>query len=70
MRNGATQLLQRSGSAAKELVEPQDEYAGAIAAAYEAGYAFHQRAVRESKMLLAWVLRPDYWNAEVPGEEL
>jgi hypothetical protein len=39
----------------------------AIAAAYETGYAFHRKAVRESMMLLAWVLRPDYWDAQVPN---
>ena len=69
MRNRATRLLQiRSRSTAEELIEPEDEYLGAIAAAYEAGYAFHQKAVQESEMLLAWVLRPDYWDAQVPDE--
>jgi hypothetical protein len=32
------------------------------------GYAFHQKAAQESKMLLEWVLRPDYWDAQVPDE--
>jgi glucosyl-dolichyl phosphate glucuronosyltransferase len=30
--------------------------------AYQAGYEFHQNAVRSSPELLAWVLRPDYWD--------
>jgi len=69
VRNRATRLLQiPSQSTAEELIEPQEEYLRAIAAAYEAGYAFHQKAVQESKMLLAWVLRPDYWDAQVPGK--
>jgi glucosyl-dolichyl phosphate glucuronosyltransferase len=34
--------------------------------AYRAGYEFHQSAVRSSPELLAWVLRPDYWNYRLP----
>src|SRR5262249_15308937 len=34
--------------------------------AYQAGYEFHQSAVRNSRELLAWVLRPDYWDYRVP----
>ena len=38
------------------------EYLKAIAAAYESGFAFHQKAVQESEMLPAWVLHPNYWG--------
>jgi hypothetical protein len=48
---------------------PQTKYLEAIAAAYESGSAFHQKAVQESEILLAWVLRPDYWDAQVPVRE-
>ena len=34
--------------------------------AYRAGYEFHQSAVRSSPELLAWVLRPDYWDYRLP----
>jgi glycosyltransferase involved in cell wall biosynthesis len=34
--------------------------------AYQAGYEFHQSAVRTSPELLAWVLRPDYWDYRLP----
>jgi glycosyltransferase involved in cell wall biosynthesis len=34
--------------------------------AYHAGYEFHQSAVRSSPELLAWVLRPDYWDYRLP----
>lgn len=33
-----------------------------VAAAYQKGYAYHQKQVRESPELLAWVLRPSYWD--------
>jgi glycosyltransferase involved in cell wall biosynthesis len=34
--------------------------------AYQVGYEFHQTAVRSSPELLAWVLRPDYWDYRLP----
>jgi glycosyltransferase involved in cell wall biosynthesis len=34
--------------------------------AYQAGYEFHQSAVRSSPELLAWVLRADYWDYRLP----
>jgi hypothetical protein len=34
--------------------------------AYHAGYEFHQSAVRSSPELLAWVLRPAYWDYSLP----
>ena len=34
--------------------------------AYQAGYEFHQSAVRSSPEILAWVLRPDYWDYRLP----
>jgi glycosyltransferase involved in cell wall biosynthesis len=70
MRNRVKRLINiQSDSTAHKVGSPQAEYLEAIAAAYEAGFAFHQKAVRESTMLLAWVLRPDYWEAQVPGED-
>jgi hypothetical protein len=69
LRNRVKRLINiQSDSTAHKVGSPQAEYLEAIAAAYEAGFAFHQKAVRESTMLLAWVLRPDYWEAQVPGE--
>jgi hypothetical protein len=69
LRNRAKRLVHiQSQSTAEELSRPQAEYLKAIAAAHEAGFAFHQKAVQESEILLAWVLRPDYWEAQVPGE--
>ena len=66
MQNRAARLLQIRPT--EELIKFQDIYLGAIAAAYEAGYAFHQAAAHESEMLLEWVLRSDYWDAQVPSE--
>src|SRR5262249_866282 len=37
--------------------------------AYRAGYEFHQQAVRGSDVLLAWVLKSDYWDYELPGHQ-
>jgi glycosyltransferase involved in cell wall biosynthesis len=34
--------------------------------AYRAGYEFHQSAIRSNPELLAWVLRPDYWDYCLP----
>ena len=34
--------------------------------AYQAGYEFHQRAVRSEPELLAWVIRSDYWDYRLP----
>jgi glycosyltransferase involved in cell wall biosynthesis len=48
--------------------QPQTEHLKAIGAAYEAGFAFHQKAVQKSELLRAWVLHRDYWEAQVPSE--
>jgi hypothetical protein len=53
---------------ADKLSTSQAEYLNKIEAAYMAGYAFHQKSVQESKVLLSWVLRPNYWNAQVPDQ--
>lgn len=37
--------------------------------AYVDGYIFHQSAVKQSPTLLQWVLRPDYWDYELPKLE-
>jgi glucosyl-dolichyl phosphate glucuronosyltransferase len=34
--------------------------------AYQAGYEFHQSAVRSEPELLAWVIRSDYWDYRLP----
>jgi glucosyl-dolichyl phosphate glucuronosyltransferase len=34
--------------------------------AYQAGYEFHQSAVRSRPELLAWVIRSDYWDYRLP----
>ncbi len=34
--------------------------------AYQEGYLFHQRQVRQTPQLLEWVLRPDYWDGRIP----
>ncbi len=38
----------------------------AVQVAYQAGYTFHQNAVRKSPALLAWVLKDDYWDYKLP----
>jgi glucosyl-dolichyl phosphate glucuronosyltransferase len=69
LRNRAKRLVRnRSKLTAEKSRGSQAEYSELIAAAYKAGYAFHQKAVQESEMLLAWVLRSDYWEAQVPGQ--
>jgi hypothetical protein len=39
-------------------------------AAYNEGYAYHQEQVKESPELLAWVLRPDYLDGQIPSVEI
>jgi glycosyltransferase involved in cell wall biosynthesis len=38
--------------------------------AYQAGYKFHQSAVRNSPELLSWVLRQDYWDYRLPASDM
>lgn len=38
-----------------------------VDAAYAAGYAFHQTAAQSNPAVLAWVLRADYWDYQLPG---
>ena len=67
LRNSASRLIRvRSASFGDRLTASHAEYLQQITAAYEAGYAFHQKSVQESKILLSWVLRPNYWDAQVP----
>ncbi len=52
--------------------EHADHADGAIARirnAYVDGYLFHQQAVAASPTLLAWVLRPEYWDYAYPKLE-
>ena len=35
--------------------------------AYEDGFAYHQKALREHDALLEWVLKEDYWDYELPA---
>ena len=34
------------------------------------GAIFHQREVRRASRLLQWILRNDYWDVGLPGEEV
>ncbi|BFM40312.1 glycosyltransferase family 2 protein [Synechocystis sp. LKSZ1] len=34
---------------------------------FAAGFRFHRNAIRRDPQLLAWVLRPDYWDYRLPG---
>jgi glycosyltransferase involved in cell wall biosynthesis len=43
-------------------------YLQAIGAAYQEGFIFHQKATRRSEVLMEWVLRPNYWDAQVPDD--
>ncbi len=61
-------LLQNRWQSVKKFSPTQVAYSEAIAAAYQAGYAFHQKAVQESEILREWVLRSDYWDAQVPTQ--
>jgi glucosyl-dolichyl phosphate glucuronosyltransferase len=68
LRNRVKRLVRiRSQPGADKSSKAESEYSKAISAAHEAGYAFHQKAVQESAMLLGWVLRSDYWDAQVPS---
>jgi glycosyltransferase involved in cell wall biosynthesis len=37
--------------------------------ARRAGFAYHQHQLRTDRAVQAWVRRPDYWDAAVPGTE-
>ena len=37
-----------------------------VAAAYDAGFAFHQSWVEQDPTVLAWARRPDYWDYALP----
>jgi len=71
LRNRVERLMRiQSQSIADKSSKQQAEYLKAIAAAYESGFAFHQKAIQESEMLLAWVLRPNYWDAQISDESI
>ncbi len=38
-----------------------------VQAAYERGFAFHQKAMQTDPTVREWVLRPDYWDYALPG---
>lgn len=38
-----------------------------ITSAYQEGFNFHQKVVKEEPELLKWVLRSNYWNYELPN---
>ena len=38
-----------------------------IAEAYQKGYKFHQRAVKDDEILRSWILRAHYWDCEIPS---
>ena len=63
-------LRQIAGAAHRRLVRlARDEWQTRMEAAYDKGFAFHQQAVRDSKSLLEWVLRPNYWDAHIEASE-
>ncbi len=71
VRNRLKRLMHiQSQSTADKSGKQQGEYLEAIAAAYESGFAFHQKAVQESETLLAWVLRPNYWDPQISDESI
>ncbi|MFM6476611.1 MAG: glycosyltransferase family 2 protein [Dolichospermum sp.] len=37
-----------------------------IASAYQDGFNFHQEQIEKDPLLLEWVLRPDYWDYQLP----
>lgn len=51
-------LLENLGS----LVSEQTLMRRKMQLAYQTGYAYHQKQVWESQELLAWVMKPDYWD--------
>ncbi|MGE4538349.1 MAG: glycosyltransferase [Desulfovibrio sp.] len=54
---------------AREASGPYGQVHAGIRNAYVDGYLFHQKAVAASPALLAWVLRPDYWDYAYPALE-
>lgn len=48
--------------------EPVERIRNRVQFAYQAGYEFHQNAVRDSPALLQWVLQEDYWDYRLPRE--
>jgi glucosyl-dolichyl phosphate glucuronosyltransferase len=44
-----------------------EDLARAITVAYQDGYTYHQRSVKESEELLSWVLKKSYWDGRLPG---
>jgi glucosyl-dolichyl phosphate glucuronosyltransferase len=65
-REFVKRIVQNRWLSVKKLNPIQVACSEAIATAYEAGYAFHQKAVQESEVLREWVLRSDYWDAQIP----
>jgi glucosyl-dolichyl phosphate glucuronosyltransferase len=66
-RHRARRLVRRQFER-RDSIQRRDEYVRLIADAYLRGYEFHQKAVKESSLLLGWILRPDYWDAQIPSD--
>jgi glycosyltransferase involved in cell wall biosynthesis len=43
-----------------------DEMQQQIALSYQEGFAYHQEQVEKDPQLLGWVLRPNYWDYQLP----
>ncbi len=66
-RNSAQQLRSIiSGFSRKMRGSTTKNIRANISAAYARGYAFHQGEVARDEMLLAWVLRQNYWKYDLP----
>jgi glucosyl-dolichyl phosphate glucuronosyltransferase len=76
----ANKQRNQSSSSWKDFVRPMKQIIDALsakdfevyrikrrtAAAYKAGFAFHQEEVNRDPKLLEWVLRHDYWDYQLP----
>ena len=49
----------------ESIVSEEAALSRTLAVAYQTGYVYHQAQVKESPELLAWVLKPDYWDCQI-----
>lgn len=61
------QIIKRMARQLNGFVQKETTFQQNLSAARQAGYAYHQKQVKESPELLAWVLRPNYWNFRPPS---
>ena len=60
----ATYLL---GNSTQAEAAPMSEPRRRVQAAYQRGFAFHQKAMQVDPAVREWVLRPSYWDYKIPG---